>query len=266
VTAAAARAVALGLLHGPLELLPVSSSAHVALLTGDAPSKELEVALHAGTLLALGPPRPRAWLVLATTPAAVAGALLERPIEERLGTRATLPFGLVAGAVALALADACASNRGSDPSLRVQRDGCVSNKGSDPLLRVQPADAVAIGLAQAAALVPGVSRHGAALAAARARGFARPAAHAISREAGRPVLLGATALKLVRLARRRDADLAPLALGLLASWASTRAALRALPAATAAPLWPFAAYRVALAAAIRHERLSEGRRAGCVAT
>ncbi len=159
-----ARAAALGLLHGPLELLPVSSSAHVALLSrpgGDGPeeagrAKELEVALHAGTLLALGPGRPRPWLVLAAAPAALAGALLEGPIQRRLGTARTLPGGLVLGALALALADRAAAPR------RVAR----------PTAR----DALALGLAQAAALVPGVSRHGAVLAAARARGFDRPAA------------------------------------------------------------------------------------------
>ncbi len=228
----AARAAALGLLHGPLELLPVSSSAHVALLSGPGPSKELEVALHAGTLAALGPGRPRMWLVLATVPAAVAGALLEGPIERRLGTARTLPGGLVLGALALALADRAAAPR------RVAR----------PTAR----DALALGLAQAAALVPGVSRHGAVLAAARARGFDRPAAHALSREAGRPVLAGATALKAARLAARRPprAELATLAAGAAASALSTRAALRLLPAATRAPLWPYAAYRVALAAAM----------------
>ena len=87
-----ARAFALGLLHGPAELLPVSSSAHAGLLLQDLEPerrKELEVALHAGTLAVLGLPRPRAWLVAATLPPALAGFLLERPIEQRLGTPRT---------------------------------------------------------------------------------------------------------------------------------------------------------------------------------
>ncbi len=226
-----ARAAALGLLHGPLELLPVSSSAHVALLTGDEPSKDLEVALHAGTLAALGLPRPAAWLAVATAPAALGGALLAGPIEERLGRGGALAGGLVAGAAALAAADRAPARRRGRPTLT---------------------DAAWLGLAQAAALVPGVSRHGAVLAAARARGFDRPAAHALSRAAGRPVLAGATALKAARLAARRPprGELAPLAAGALASAVSTRVALRLLPAATRAPLWPYAAYRVALAAAM----------------
>ena len=60
----------------------------------------------------------------------------------------------------------------------------------------------ALGVAQACALVPGVSRNGATLAAARARGFDRADANALSRHVALPVIVGATALKGARLARR----------------------------------------------------------------
>src|SRR3954447_21244057 len=91
--------LALGLLQGPAELLPISSSAHVELvpwllgwrhsgLPGDV-RKEVEVALHAGTALALllgGEGRARQWLgVLALGPPAVAALAFERAIERRLG-------------------------------------------------------------------------------------------------------------------------------------------------------------------------------------
>ncbi len=111
--------LAISLLHGPAELLPISSSAHVGLLLSELKPeerKELEVAVHAGTLLALGLPRPRAWLVAATLPPALAGALFERRIE-RLGPGWTA-FGLLAGGAAMALAD----TKGPPPNL----------KGSDP--------------------------------------------------------------------------------------------------------------------------------------
>ena len=230
-----ARALALGLLHGPAELLPVSSSAHAALLLADLDGerrKEVEVALHAGTLLALGPPRrPRdlGWLALATAPPALAGLALERPIEQRLGTRPTLAAGLVAGAVALVLADRRGGARTGRPGVR---------------------DALWLGAAQATALVPGVSRHGAALSALRARGFTRPAAHALSREASKPVLAGATALKGWRVARRGEVDPALLAAA-AGSTVSTALVARALAGrGVRAPLWPFAAYRAALAAVL----------------
>src|SRR5690349_21580229 len=107
-TRAAAEAALLGLLHGPAELLPVSSSGHVAALPwllgwevaewdGER-RKELEVALHAGTAAALlvvlraeitatvaRLDRRRATvLAAALAPPAVAGLTLERRIEARL--------------------------------------------------------------------------------------------------------------------------------------------------------------------------------------
>src|ERR1700754_2128873 len=91
-------AVALGALHGPAELLPISSSAHVALVPqllgwasagmDDDLRTAFEVARPAGTLgglVVLVPwPRP-AWAVVATAPAAVVGFVLEDVIERRLG-------------------------------------------------------------------------------------------------------------------------------------------------------------------------------------
>jgi undecaprenyl-diphosphatase len=251
-------AVALGLVHGPAELLPVSSSAHVSavpLLLGwpypalDAElRKAFEVALHAGTAAALlvalrgevaeaarGLDARRLALLIGTfVPPAAAGLAFERPIERRLGTPRTLPAGLVAGAAVLALADArAAAARRSRQEARL-------------------ADALWLGLAQACALVPGASRNGMTLAAARLRGFRRPDASALSRHAALPVIVGATALKGVRLARRGvpAAVRAPFAAGTAAAFASTLAAARALPLDADRPLWPYAAYRVALAGAL----------------
>ena len=239
-------ALALGLLHGPVELLPVSSSGHVAALPwllgwevaawdGER-RKELEVALHAGTaaalLLTARPGRVRPGLLAAAVlPPALAGLVLERRIEARLGTPATLAAGLLAGGAALVLADRAAGTR-SAASAGV-------------------ADGLALGLAQAAALVPGVSRSGAALAAARARGFARADASRLSWEVGLPVLVGASGLKAVRVARagsgRRTATLAA---GAGAAFASTLATAGAIGLERRGPLWPWAAWRAGLAATI----------------
>jgi undecaprenyl-diphosphatase len=237
------RAAVLGLLHGPAELLPVSSSAHAALLLQDLDPerrKELEVALHAGTLLALGLPRPSRWLAVATAPAAIAGALLERPIERHLGTPRTVAAGLLLGGIAMAGADAC--NRSSQPPGLADR---ANGGGRLPGLQ----DALVLGLAQAAALFPGVSRHGAALTALRARGFAREDAHRISREASKPVLLGATVLKGARAVRH--GELAPLAAAAAGSAVSTWATRRTLAGrGERMPLWPLAIYRAGLAASV----------------
>ena len=237
-------------MHGPVELLPVSSSAHVALVTQDLGAerrKELEVALHAGTLAALGLPRPSLWLALATLPPALAGALLEEPIERRLGTPPTVAAGLLAGGVAMAIADTRAEVEGGKgqalPTLKRMVEGAEGQA-------LGALGALALGCAQAAALFPGVSRHGAALTALRAMGFARPDAHAVSREASKPVLLGATVLKGARVVQRGD-GLAALAAAAAGSAVSTRVATRALEGrGVRAPLWPFALYRAALAASV----------------
>jgi undecaprenyl-diphosphatase len=232
-------AVLLGLLQGPAELLPISSSAHVGLLlrwrhpslTGTE-RKEIEVALHAGTALALAlERRPVRWrfLAAATAPPALAGLVFERAIEARLGTPPTVVAGLVAGAVAMTLADRVPGRRRA-PSL---------------------ADGLALGAAQALALVPGVSRSGAARAAARARGFGRAEAAELSREVALPVLAGAAALKGARLWARRPpaGTLRALAAGCAAAAASSAVALRFERAATP-PLAVFGAYRAVLAVAI----------------
>jgi undecaprenyl-diphosphatase len=262
--------VALGLLHGPVELVPVSSSGHVAALPwllrwevagwDGARRKELQVALHAGTaaalLLVARPARVRSWLLAAAFgPPAVVGFVLERRIEARLGTPATLAGGLLAGALALVLAD---------------RTRAVRDDGDAELT-----DGLALGIAQAAALIPGVSRSGATLAAARARGFDRASASRLSWEVALPVLVGASALKGWRVAwsaRRAAASPAagspdvatspaarvrPLALGAGAAFCSTLATARLAGIERRGPLWPWAAWRVVLAGAIlavRHNR------------
>jgi undecaprenyl-diphosphatase len=115
-------------------------------------------------------------------------------------------------------------------------------------------DGVVLGLAQAAALAPGVSRTGATLAAARARGFSREDASKLSFGVAGPVLGGATVLKALRLppTHRRIAAIAAAS-----SFAATTLSLRALGITRRRPLWPYAAERAALAGgilAVRYRR------------
>lgn len=253
----AGHAIALGLLHGPAELLPISSSGHVTLVpwllgwdyaeADPELRKAFEVALHAGTAAALlialraevadaagGFDRRRAALVaFSFIPPAVAGYTLERPIEQRLGTPATIAAGLLAGSVVMAWADRA-------PQLRA-RESANSR------------DAIALGIAQACALMPGVSRNGATLAAARWRGFRRADANALSRHVALPIIVGASVLKGMRLRRR---GLPPgtawaFAAGTAAAFASTLASTRVIRQVERdRSLLPYAAYRVALAGAV----------------
>jgi undecaprenyl-diphosphatase len=265
-------AIALGLLHGPAELLPVSSSGHVAVvpwlcgwpysrLDGEL-RKAFEVALHAGTAAALlvglrgevataarELDRRRVELVvLSFVPPAIVGFVLERPIERRLGTPATVAAGLVAGSLAMIAADTTSSGR------RRREDAGA-------------ADALCLGLAQVCALMPGVSRNGATLAAARARGFAREDASVLSRHAALPIIIGATALKGARLARRGlpAGTARAFVAGIVASFAATLASVRIIRhVERGRSLIPYAAYRLGLAGLVlrRLQRLQPGSRPG----
>jgi undecaprenyl-diphosphatase len=114
-------------------------------------------------------------------------------------------------------------------------------------------DGLALGLAQAAALAPGVSRNGVTLAAARWRHFSRDQANLLSRTIALPIIVGATALKGTRLVRRGTTPelRRTLGLGVAASFASTLASRRLIGLVERdRALWPYAAYRAALAAAV----------------
>ncbi len=177
---------------------------------------------------------PELWLIgVATAPPATAGYLFERPVERYLGTPRAIAAGLLAGSLALGLADRAPQRRG------------FADAGAG--------DALWLGLAQVAALMPGVSRSGAVLAAARWLGFSRAEAHRLSRHIGLPVIAGAAVLKTVRLAQRTVDDGARrwLAVGGIAAFISALGASRLIPRIEHdRPLWPYAAYRTGLAAAI----------------
>ena len=261
-----ARSAALGLVQGPAELLPVSSSAHLILVPWLAGwrwerldpelHKSFEVALHAGAAAALVVGQRRliaselrafdsrraAVLTLSFAPAAIAGLALERPIERRLGGPAATATGLVLGAAAMVIAD-------RRPQRPERREATAT-------------DGLALGLAQAAALVPGVSRNGATLAMARWRGFTRQRANLLSRTVALPVIVAAAVLKGTRL-RRRGIDRGmkrAMAVGVGASFASTLASQRLIRVVERnRALWPYAAYRAAVAGVVLH-RLWRARR------
>ncbi|HEX3617691.1 MAG TPA: undecaprenyl-diphosphate phosphatase [Solirubrobacteraceae bacterium] len=268
------RALALGLMHGPAELLPISSSGHIELvpwlLGGDGVSsdpevrKAFEVALHAGTAAALVVilrdevieaareinADSAAVVALSLLPPVIIGFALERPIERFLGKPGTIAVGLIAGAVALARSDREPQQRGFDEAT--------------------PRDGFWLGIGQACALFPGVSRNGATLTAARLRRFTRVDAERLSRHVALPVIGGATALKCLRLWQRGLPEGAgpAFAVGVVASFASTLAATPLIDLVERdRSLLPFAAYRVALgSAALRKLRRDRRRKRGLGAT
>jgi undecaprenyl-diphosphatase len=261
------RAIVLGAVQGPTELLPVSSSAHLNLIpwllgwSAEDGDEDLDqtfgVALHAGAAAALlvgqrqviaeelrsFDTRKAAVLALSFLPAALCGVLLERRIERHLGGPLPTAAGLLAGAGAMVAADRKPQSR---------------DRG-----QATPADGLALGFAQAAALAPGISRNGATLTAARWRGFTRQHANMLSRTVALPVIVGATVVKAARLRGRRlpPEQRAGFAAGTAASFASTlasQALIRVVERDSA--LWPYAAYRAGLAGVVLGRLLRRSRK------
>jgi undecaprenyl-diphosphatase len=260
------QALALGALHGPAELLPISSSGHIELIPwlmrwsyvdlDDEVRKSFEVVLHAGTAAALlitlrdevseavGGVNARrlALIALSFAPPALVGYTLERPIERYLGRPPTIALGLLAGSAAMVYADRSPQERDHEDA------GAV--------------DALLLGVAQACALIPGVSRNGATLVAARLRRFAREDANRLSRHVALPVIVGATGLKVARL---RSGGLPPgtaipFAVGAAASFASTLGSTWLIRQVERdRSLLPYAAYRTALGGVVLR-RLARSRR------
>ena len=206
------QAAIVGLIQGLTEFIPVSSSAHLELapwIFGWEPdaligSLAFDVFLHLGTLVALlayfgrdwlrylaalvasvrerrigtDPDRRLAWLLaLATIPAALIGFGLEGVIEETFhgdsdAARLAIAGFLVLGAVALWLAD---------------RFGRRRREMAD----VSTPAALTIGVSQALALLPGISRSGATITAGLALGLTREAAARFSFLLATPITLGA---------------------------------------------------------------------------
>jgi undecaprenyl-diphosphatase len=294
-------ALLLGLLHGPTELLPVSSSAHTTLVPWLAGwpyerldprlRKSFEVALHAGTAAALllRPPHERrrvspGFLVAALAPPALAGYKLGGQIEQRLGTPEKIVAALLAGAAAMGAAEVYKkwhaprararhrrfeSNRPTEQPAgkallgrSATKDPRAQTPGTRPVASANARDGLALGLAQALALIPGISRNGATLATARARGFSRQDADELSWTVGLPAIAAATLLQGTRLIRQQaraeepHAALLPLAVGGASAFLSTLASSKALDRRRRAQLLPVCIlYRYVLAAhAIRYMR------------
>jgi undecaprenyl-diphosphatase len=210
------QAIVLGLVQGATEYAPVSSSGHLILvpwlfgweqLGGDADfAKTFDVALHMGTLLGaviyfrrdlwrylaawlatLSRRRIEttderlAWaLVIGTIPGALVGALGEDLIQERLGAPWLIAVMLAIFGVVLYVVDT------RMPSVR----------GLDT---IGVRTGLFLGIAQAVALQPGVSRSGVTMTAARAIGLDRETAARFSFLLSLPIIAGAGLYKGVDL-------------------------------------------------------------------
>ncbi|MEO8286321.1 MAG: undecaprenyl-diphosphatase UppP [Chloroflexota bacterium] len=211
-------ALVLGIVQGLTEFLPISSSAHLLivpwLLGWNEPSLtsiQFDVSLHIGTLVAVliyfagdwrriitgfvgsvierkigdNPDRKLAWLViLGSIPAAVVGVLGESKIDEIFHDPANLRTAMLVIAttmIALALLLFVAERVG---------------KHSLDLRHIGLSAAITIGVAQALALIPGVSRSGSTITAGLFMNLKRESAARFSFLLATPVILGAGVKKL----------------------------------------------------------------------
>jgi undecaprenyl-diphosphatase len=219
------QSVVLGIVQGLTEFIPVSSSAHLVvvpwLLGWDDPvfrSLGFDVALHMGTLVALlaffwkdflrligawfkslgerrigdDPDRKMAWYLLAACiPGAVAGLLFEGKIERLFHPEGSpiLASSMLAMAAIVALFGLLLFI--AEKAARHER----------PIGSLGWKDALLVGLSQALAIFPGVSRSGATITAGIALGFEREAAARFSFLLSAPIVAGAGAKSLYDLAR-----------------------------------------------------------------
>jgi len=216
------QAIVLAIVQGLTEFLPISSSAHLILIPwlshGRIPDPGLafDVALHAGTLLAVVLYFLREWLqltfcglgfhyparapehqvlqnrrlfwylVAGTIPGALVGYLFEHQIEENL--RSPVPIACAMIAIALLMWYA-------EYTARLERHLEQSSLG----------DSLVIGAAQALALFPGVSRSGITITAGLFRRMTRDAAARFSFLLSTPLIAGAAAKELPKLIRAHHA-------------------------------------------------------------
>lgn len=254
-------AIVLGITQGLSEFLPISSSGHLRLVPwlfgwddfAHQPSleKTFDVALHLGTLVgavayfrhdvvryvraafrrdARDTTDGRvAWLlVVSTLPAAVTGALFADVIEEKTGYIWLIATMLIVFGLVLGWAD-------RRPGARTVDD-------------VRLRDAVLMGVGQAVALQPGVSRSGVTMTAGRFAGLGRDGAARFAFLMSLPITLGALMFKAADVVGEGgipDGFMAPFLWGIVASgvtgWLAVWGTLRLIRTRTFAP---FVAYRI----------------------
>jgi undecaprenyl-diphosphatase len=204
-------AIALGIIQGATEFLPISSSGHSVLLPAlfglDQPTLSMSVIAHLGTLLAviiyfhrdlwqiaaitlkslkerqpMAYPESRlAWYIaVGSIPAALAGLLFESQLETVFASARWAAVFLIGTAVILIIGERLLS-------------------GQKQLANMSWLDALVIGLFQAIALLPGISRSGSTIMAGLTRGLNREMAARYSFLLSIPIILGAGLVQMIEL-------------------------------------------------------------------
>ena len=223
------QAIVFGVVQGLTEFLPISSTAHLILLPWAAgwpdPGLSFDVALHLGTLVALliyfwtdwmslitsalGILRGRTkspdarmamMIVVATIPGAAAGALFEHKVEDALRAPQVIALMLIALALVLVVAE-------------------LIGRKKKNLEEISWRDAITVGVSQALAIVPGVSRSGVTISAGLFAGMKRETAARFSFYLSTPLIAGAVAKKSLDVLKEGATveRLTPFVVGILVS-------------------------------------------------
>jgi len=249
-----ARAALMGIVEGLTEFLPISSTGHLILagsLLGfdDAKGKVFDIAIQTGAIVAViliyrqrlaetlaglgSEPRARRFalnVAIAFVPAVVLGLLFGKAVKEHLFTPAVVATAFIVGGFVILWAER------RTPKTRIAT-----------IDEMRPSDALAVGLAQCLALVPGTSRSGATIIGGMLFGLSRQAATEFSFFLAIPTLIGAGAYSLYKeRALLSAADIPLFAVGLvfsfLSAWLCVRWLLRYI---STHDFVPFAWYRIA---------------------
>lgn len=264
------QALILGLLQGLGEFLPISSSAHLALAPWlfhwEDPGLSFDVALHVGTLIAVLwyfrgewvalaraawqivttrkivtiEQRRALYVIIATIPGALFGFLFEKKAETAFRNPALTAVMLIVMGIVLWAVDRFVPQRRNINQMRTS-------------------DAIWIGVAQAFAVIPGVSRSGSTITTGRAVGIDRNGAAAFSFLMSMPIIAGAAIVKVPHLIRAGGFT-TPLVVGVVTAAISGWFAISALIKFVSHRSYgAFAVYRVLLGIVVLAIYFARGR-------
>jgi undecaprenyl-diphosphatase len=251
------KALVLGIVEGLTEFLPVSSTGHL-IIVGDLlnfnndTGKVFEIVIQLAAILAvcwayrlklveltigvMGRPRKRLashfvlMIIVAFLPAAILGVLLHSTIKNVLFNPLVVAGALIVGGLIILIVER--------PNRYNPRQAGIDD--------ISAGDALKIGLAQAVAMIPGVSRSGATIIGGVIFGMSRAAATEFSFFLAIPTMLGATVLDVYKNWDAFQAsDLPVFAVGCIAAFVSAMWTVRFLLRFISSHTFvPFAYYRI----------------------
>jgi undecaprenyl-diphosphatase len=253
------QAAVLGAVQGLTEFIPISSSGHLVIVPAllGWPKEQgiaFEVLLHTASLLALliyfsgdlldlargvmGRDRDSlrlgGLLLLASIPAGIAGLFFADFFEAQYDDASGAALQLLLTAVILIAAEQAIRYH--------ERKRAQTGQPMRSIREMNPVDATAVGIGQAIAIIPGISRSGSTIAGALAFGIAREDAARFAFLLAIPALIGATLIEVPKLGESSislGAGIAGFVLSLVSSYAAIAGLIKYLKTRT---LYPFAVY------------------------